>query len=85
MKKVRTLLQCLQDPRVTGHNDERGPGRDPGDGIWLHLNRPWWCPDTDQAMVHEWNVRDLCNSLNSCYEAPNRWDELDELDGRKLN
>jgi hypothetical protein len=36
-------------------------------------------------MVHEWNVRDLCNSLNSCYEAPNRWDELDELYGRKLN
>ena len=75
MKKVSTLLQCLEDARVADWSDERSPGIH-NDGIWLYLKRPWWCPDTDLAQVHEWNVRDLCNSLNGCYEAPDRWNEL---------
>jgi hypothetical protein len=73
VKKVRTLAQVLADPRVASWSDERGPGFN-NDGIWLYLKFPWFCPDTDLPTVHEWNVRDLCRSLNNCYEAPNRWD-----------
>jgi hypothetical protein len=74
VKKVRTLAQALADPRVSDWSDERAQGWNGNDGIWLYLKRPWWCPDTDTATVHEWNVRDLCQSLNDCYESPERWD-----------
>lgn len=73
VKKIRSLPQALSDPRVSNYSDERCPGIHNG-GIWLYLERPWWCPDTDLPTVHEWNVRDLCQSLNDCYEAPDRWD-----------
>ena len=73
MKKVRTLSQAVYDPRVVDWSDERGEFND---GVWLYLARPWWCPDTDFAHVREWNVRDLCRSLNDCYEAPDRWDAV---------
>lgn len=83
MKKVRTLAQAKADPRILDWSDERsGPG-DPGDGIWLYLKRPWWCPDTDLSTIHEWSVRDLCDSLNRCYEAPERWDSLYGLEEEK--
>jgi hypothetical protein len=75
MKKVRTLSQAKADPRVVTAYDERHLGMADG-GIWLYLARPWWCPDTDLAKVHEWNVRDLCRSLNDCYEAPDRWNAV---------
>jgi hypothetical protein len=71
MKKVRTLAQALADPRVASYSDERDRGFY-NDGIWLYLKSPWFCPDTDLPVVHEWNVRDLCRSLNSCYEDENR-------------
>jgi hypothetical protein len=73
MKKARSLAQALTDPRVESYSDERNGLPDGGDGIWLYLRRPWWCPDSDLSVVHEWNVRDLLSSLNSCYEAPERW------------
>lgn len=73
-RKVRTLVQACLDPRVASWSDERDGYCN--DGVWLYLHRPWWCPDTDSWQVHEYNVRDLCSSLNSCYEDPARWDEL---------
>ena len=75
MKKVRTLQQCLDDPRVVWWSDERQSGKC-DDGIWLYLEYPWVCPDTDLDTVHEYNVRDLCQSLNSCYEDIDRWNHL---------
>lgn len=74
MKKVRTLQQCLDDPRVIGWSDERQPGVY-NDGIWLYLEHPWVCPDTDLDCIHEYNVRDLCQSLNDCYQDEERWNQ----------
>ena len=73
-KKVRTLAEAIADPRVESYSDERDAGYEGGNGIWLYLHRPWWCPDNDGSCVHEWNIKDLCNSLNRCYKAPDRWD-----------
>lgn len=72
MKKVRTLAQAKDDPRVADYSDERNTG----DGIWLYLKRPWFCPDTGLAVVHEMNVRDLCDSLNSCLESHEVWNQI---------
>ena len=74
MRKPRTLAQAFDDPRVQSHSDERNGGCN--DGIWLYLNFPWWCPDTDTSSVHEWNVADTLASLNRCYEDPERWIDL---------
>lgn len=74
MKKVRTFHQCVFDSRVSDWSDERAPGLC-NDGVWLYLERPWWCPDTDTATVHEYNVRDLCQSLNDCYQDEERWNQ----------
>ena len=77
MKKVRTLAQALADPRVESWSDERSGLPEGGDGIWLYLKRPWWCPDSDLSLVHEWTVADLCRSLNACYEDGQKWAEVD--------
>ena len=73
MKKVRTLSQALADPRVESWSDERNGCND---GIWIYLKHPWWCPDTDLPVIHEYSVRYICDSLNRCYEALGRWEIL---------
>ena len=75
LRKPRSFADLIKDPRVESWSDERFGDSEGGDGIWLYLARPWWCPDSDLGCVHEWTVRDTIDSLNRCYEDPKRWDE----------
>lgn len=63
-KKVRTLAEAYDDPRVESHSDERFGDSDGGDGIWLYLRRPYYDPYRERTVIHEWNVKDLLRCLN---------------------
>lgn len=62
-KKVRTLAEAYADPRVESFSDERDGGSD--DGIWLYLKRPFFNRALEVSCCHEWNVKDLLDSLNN--------------------
>ena len=69
IRNPRTWQDALKDPRVEDSSDERNTG----DGLWLYLKRPWWCSDTDLAVVHEWTVKDTLDSLSRCQENEDWW------------
>ena len=62
MGKPRTWAQACADPRVESFSDERGTG----DGLWLYLAEPYYCPDTETGTVHEFSVREVLDSLERC-------------------
>lgn len=75
VRKPRSFAELTKDPRVSSWSDERGQGHVCNDGVWLYLARPWWCPDTDMDIVHEYTVRDAIESLSRCYQDSERWNQ----------
>ena len=76
-KKVTSWSHVIEDPRVETVSDERGPGKDPGDGLWIYLKEPYWNPVTDIATIHEWSVRECLEQLNtSVVENQDYWDSV---------
>lgn len=60
-KKVYTLKQIAEDPRVEGISDERGMG----DGLWVYLKNPYVNTFLETTFIHENKVSDLIDQLNN--------------------
>lgn len=73
MTRIRKPLswnEIVRDSRVESWSDERGPGRDPGDGLWVYLKRPWWNHHTSLACIHEYTVAEVIAQLHKVEEEP---------------
>ena len=59
-KKVRTLRDLRNDPRVQSVSDERGIG----DGIWVYLKEGFTNERLECSTIHEYTVAECCGQLN---------------------
>lgn len=59
-KKVYTLKQIAEDPRVESISDERAIG----DGLWVYLKAPYVNRFLECATIHEDKVADLMWQMN---------------------
>lgn len=59
-KKVYTLKQIAEDPRVDSISDERAIG----DGIWIYLKAPYVNRFLECGTIHEDKVADLMWQMN---------------------
>jgi len=69
-KKVYTLKQIANDPRVECISDERGFG----DGLWIYLKKPYVNSHLETTFIHEDKVADLMWQMNGAVV------EADQLD-----
>ena len=60
-KKVYTLSQVANDPRVDSISDERGMG----DGLWIYLKNPYVNDFLETTFIHEHKVSDIIDQLNN--------------------
>lgn len=70
IRKPRSWSEVIRDPRVESWSDERGLGRDPGDGLWVYLRRPWWSHSTSLSCIHEYTVAKVITELCAATEEP---------------
>jgi hypothetical protein len=74
-KKVRTLKDIKNDPRVDFISDERHGWSD--DGIWIYLKYPFYNRDNGTTCVHEFTVADCVSNFNAfVVENKEHWSGL---------
>jgi hypothetical protein len=62
-KKIKTLKETVNDPRVDSISDERNGWSN--DGIWIYLKPPYYNPVTETSSIHEWSVKECLDILNN--------------------